>query len=142
VRASREACIAIAVAAVAVAAMAIDHLIGTESEPGESEGAEPFVFVGTSVVALALTAALFRFAVMPARRDPNTAGKRSILYGVLAVVALPLLFLAIPFPFAGAAVALGLVGRDGRRRAPAIAAVVIGVLVVALGVGAYLYELL
>ena len=53
----RIASIAVAVGLVSVATMAIDHLIGTESEPGESEGAEPFVFIGTSVLALALTAA-------------------------------------------------------------------------------------
>jgi hypothetical protein len=33
---ARDASIAVSVAAVSVATMAIDHLIGTEAEPGES----------------------------------------------------------------------------------------------------------
>ena len=139
---SREAAIAAAVAAAAVLAMAIDHLIGTESEPGESQSAEPMVFVATSLLALGLTIALFRFVVMPLRRDPDRAGRRAILYSLFAVLTVPLLFLALPFPFAGAAIALGLIGRDGHRRRLATAASAIGVLVVALCLGAYTAELL
>ena len=137
----RETWIAVVVAAVSVVAMAIDHLIGTEDEPGESQAAEPVAFVATTVLALALTAVLFRFVVAPTRRDPDRAATRAILYSAFAVVTVPLLFLAIPFPFAGAAVALGLVGRDGRRRRLATAAVVIGALVVVLGLGVYVAEL-
>jgi energy-converting hydrogenase Eha subunit A len=122
--------------------MAIDHLIGTNAERDESQAAEPIAFFATSALALALTAAFFRFVVVPASGDPDVAGKRAILYSVFAVVTVPLLFLAVPFPFAGVAIALGLIGRDGRRRRLATAAAVIGVAVVALGLGAYVTELL
>jgi hypothetical protein len=121
--------------------MAIDHLIGTEAEPDESQAAEPIAFVASTALALALTFVLFRFVVAPASRDPDGAGKTAILYSVFAVVTVPLLFLAVPFPFAGAAIALGLIGREGGRGRLATAAAVIGVLVVALGVGAYVAEL-
>lgn len=139
--ASRETLLAVAVAAVSVATMAIDHLIGTEDEPGESQAAEPIVFVATAGLALTLTAVLFRFVIRPASRDPDGAARRAILYSVLAVVTVPLLFLAVPFPFAGAAIALGLIGRDGRRRRLATTGAVIGALVVALGLGVYVAEL-
>jgi hypothetical protein len=129
------------VAAVSVATMAVDHLIGTEAERDESQAAEPIAFVAATALALALTFVLFRFVVAPARGDPDGAGKRAILYSVFAVVTVPLLFLAVPFPFAGAATALGLIGRDGRRRRLATTGAAIGVLVIALGVGAYVAEL-
>jgi energy-converting hydrogenase Eha subunit A len=141
VAATRETVIAVAVAAASVATMAIDHLIGTEPERDESQPAEPIAFVATTALALALTAALFRYVVKPARGDPDGAGRRAILYGAFAVVTVPLLFLAVPFPFAGAAIALGLLGRDGRRRRLATTAAVLGTLVVALGLGAYVVEL-
>ena len=139
--ASRETSIAVAVGAVSVATMAIDHLIGTEAERDESQAAEPIVFLATAALALALTFVLFRFVVTPARRDSDRAGRTAILYSVFAVATVPLLFLAVPFPFAGAAIALGLIGRDGRRSRLASAAVVIGVLVVAVGFGAYVADL-
>ena len=137
----RETTIAVAVAAVSVVTMAIDHLIGTESEPDESGAAEPIAFVASTALALALTGVLFRFVVRPAHRDPDAAATKAIVCSVLAVATVPLLFLAVPFPFAGAGIALGLLGRDGERRRLATAAAVIGALVVALGLGAYLAEL-
>jgi hypothetical protein len=141
VAATRETSIAVAVAAVSVVTMAIDHLIGTEAERDESQAAEPIAFVATTALALVLTGVLFRFVVRPAYADANGAATRAIVCSVLAVATVPLLFLAVPFPLAGAAIALGLLGRDGRRRRLATAAAVIGVLVIALGLGAYLAEL-
>jgi cytochrome bd-type quinol oxidase subunit 2 len=141
VAAARDTWIAVGVAVVSIATMAIDHLIGTENERDESQAAEPIAFVASAALALALTAVLFHFVVRPARRDPDVAVRRAILYSAFAVATVPLLFLAVPFPFAGAAIALGLVGRDGRRPRLATAAVVIGALIVALGLAAYLAEL-
>jgi hypothetical protein len=131
------AAIAVAVAAVSVVTMAIDHLIGTESERDESQSAEPIAFVITTAIALALTAVLFRQVVGRAHRQPQTIPLKAIACSVLAVATLPLLFLAVPFPLAGAGMALGLMGREGRRARLATAAVVIGALVVVLGLGAY-----
>jgi hypothetical protein len=136
----REAWIGLATAGFAVAAMAVDHLVGTEDNGDEGTFADPWVFLGTSAGALVLTALLFRFVVRS--DDPLRAPSRAIACGLLAVLSLPLLFLAVPFPFAGAAVALGLIGREGRRRRLAAAGIVLGVLVLLLGAGAYTFELL
>jgi hypothetical protein len=133
----RETVIAFGVAAVSVVTMAIDHLIGTESERDESQAAEPIVFVATTALALALTGVLFGFVVRRAYPDPGGSATKAIACSALSVATLPLLFLAVPFPFAGAGIALGLLGLDGRRPRLATAAVVIGALVIALGVGAY-----
>ena len=132
----REAAVAIVVALVSVATMAVDHLFGTEGD--DAWPVDPVAFFISTAIALTLVFVLFRFVVAPARGDPDRAGKRALVYGVLAVVTVPLLFLAIPFPFAGAAAALGFVGRDGRHRRRATAGVVIGALVVVLGLGAYI----
>src|SRR5215210_7418225 len=134
----RETEIAIVVGAVSVVTMAIDHLIGTEAEPDESQAAEPIVFFATSALALALTVVLFRFVVRPARRDAERAARRAVLYAAFAVVTVPLLFLAVPFPFAGAAIAMGLTGRASRRRRLATAGAAVGAVIVALGLAAYL----
>jgi hypothetical protein len=133
---TREAAVAIAVAVVSVATMAIDHLVGTEGD--DSWPVDPVAFFISTAIALTLIVVLFRFVVAPARADPDRAGKRALLYGVLAVVTVPLLFLAVPFPFAGTAAALGLIGRDGRHHRRATAGVVLGALVVALGLAAYI----
>jgi hypothetical protein len=63
--------------------------------------------------------------------------RRSGERGVLAVATVPLLFAAVPFPLAGAAIALGLMGREGSGRGLSTAAVVVGALVLALGLGVY-----
>jgi hypothetical protein len=133
--------IAIAVAVVSVATMAIDHLIGNEDDGDDSWAVDPGAFFISTGIALALTFVLFRFVVEPARSDLDGAGKRALVYSFLAVLTLPLLFLALPFPFAGAAIALGLFGREGRRSGLATAAIVIGVLVVVLGLGGYISAL-
>jgi hypothetical protein len=136
----REAWIGVATAGLAVAAMVVDHLVGTEDDGDDAAFADPWVFLGTAAGALALTALLFRFVVRS--DDPLRAPTRAIACGLLAVLSLPLLFLAVPFPFAGAALALGLIGREGRRRGLAAAGIVLGATVLALGVGAYTFELL
>ena len=136
----RETWIGVATAGIAVAAMAVDHLIGTEGDGDEGTFADPWVFLATSAGALVLTALLFRFVVRS--DDRHRAPTRAIACGLLAVLSLPLLFVAVPFPFAGAAVGLGLIGREGRRRRVAAAGIVLGALVLALGAGAYTFELL
>jgi hypothetical protein len=83
---------------------------------------------------------LFRLIVRS--DDPLRAPTRAIACGLLAVLSLPLVFLAVPFPFAGAAIALGLRGREGRRRGLATAGIVLGAVVLALAVAAYTFELL
>jgi hypothetical protein len=140
-RISRETLIAVAVSGEALLAMAVDHLIGTEPDEGGEENtfAEPGVFVGTAVGALIVTLLLFRYIVR--RTDPDRAGTQAITCGLLAILALPLLFLAVPFPLAGAGLALGLIGREGRRRGLATAGTAIGAVVLGLAGGAYAFEL-
>jgi hypothetical protein len=143
-RVSRETVIAIIVAAVVVTTMAIDHLIGTKDQPGDEEGlADPAAFLLSVAVSLTLAAFLFGFVVRRSMRDePDRAAKKAIVCALLAIPAIALLFLGLPFPLAGAAVALGLLGREGTRRRLATAAVLIGALVLALGTGAYVAALL
>jgi hypothetical protein len=107
--------IGVATAGLAVAAMAVDHLIGTEDDGDDGTFADPWVFLATSAGVLLLTALLFRFVVRS--DDRQRAPTKAIACGLLAVLSLPLLFLAVPFPFAGAAVALELIGREQTARA-------------------------
>jgi hypothetical protein len=137
---SRETVVGVVASLAAVFAMAVDHLIGTDD--GDDERfAEPGVFVGTAAAAIVATFLLFRFVVRGSVDKPDRAATKAIACSLLAVLTLPLLFLAAPFPFAGAGIALGLIGRDGRRRRLATAGVVLGAGVLALGVGAYLFAL-
>ena len=139
---SRETVIAVAVSAVVVATMAIDHLVGTESEPGETGLADPATFVLSVVLALALVVLCFGLFVRRAVRDePEESTLKAVAFSLLAVLTVPLLFLAVPFPFAGAGLALGLHARDGRRWLLATAAVVVGGFVLGLGAVAYLVAL-
>ena len=129
-RVSGDTLVALVVSALLVAAMAIDHLVGTSTEPGEESGlADPGAFVASSVVSLVLMAVLFVFVV---RRtpDPDVAGRRGLLCSGLAVPAVVLAFLGLPYPFAAAGIALGLRGRSGRHGRLATTAVALGSLVV------------
>ena len=142
-RISRETSIGVAVSALAVGAMGIDHLIGTESQPGDDSGlADPAAFLISVALSLALAALLFGVVVRQGTRDdPDRAAKKAIACSLLAVPAIALLFLGLPFPLAGAGIALGLLGREGSRQRLATAAVGIGALVIAFGAGAYIVAL-
>ena len=141
---SRESKIGLAVSALTVGAMAVDHLIGTEDEPGDDAGlADPAAFLISVALSLILAALLFGVVVRRAARDenPDRAAGKAIACALLAVPAMALLFLGLPFPLAGAAIALGLIGREGTRSRIATAAVAVGALVIALGAGAYVVAL-
>ena len=141
---SRESTIGLAVSALSVGAMAIDHLIGTEDEAGDEPGlADPAAFLISVALSLTLAAFLFGVVVRGAARDenPDRSARKAIACALFAVPAMALLFLGLPFPLAGAAIALGVIGRDGTRSRIATAAVVVGALVIALGAGAYVVAL-
>jgi hypothetical protein len=139
---SRETVIAVAVSAVVVGTMAIDHLIGT-SDPDEPGLEDPGAFALSVGLALALVALFFGRVVRRAVRDePEESTLKAVAFSLLSVLTLPLIFLAVPFPFAGAGLALGLHAREGRRWVLATAAVVAGGFVLALGAVAYLLALL
>jgi hypothetical protein len=132
----RSLVVAVGVAILLVAAMAIDHLIGTERDDGEGTGlADPGAFVFSIVVSGVLMAVLFLFIV---RRtwEPDVAAKRGAVCSALAVPAVVLAFLGLPYPLAAAGIALGFRGRLGARKTLAAAAVVVGsVIVGALTIG-------
>ena len=139
---SRETAIAVAVSFVVVGTMAIDHLVGT-SDPDEPGFEDPGAFVFSVALALALVALFFGRVVRRAvREEPEDSTLKAVALSLLGVLTLPLIFLAVPFPFAGAGLALGLHARNGRRWVLATAAVVAGAFVLALGAVAYLTALL
>jgi hypothetical protein len=130
-RPSRDIAVASAVATFLVAGMAIDHLVGTESDPGEDSGlADPGAFVLSTILSLALMAALF-LLVVRRTHNPAAAATRGAVCSGLAIPAVVLSFLGLPFPLAAAGIALGLRGRTGEQRRLANADVVVGSLVVA-----------
>jgi 4-amino-4-deoxy-L-arabinose transferase-like glycosyltransferase len=137
----REQVVGAVASLAAVFAMAVDHLFGTDDSDDE-RFAEPGVFIGTAAAAVVATVLLFRLVVRGSAEEPDRAATKAIACSLLAVLTLPLLFLAAPFPFAGAGIALGLIGRDGRRRGLATAGLVLGLGVLVLGVGAYLFALI
>jgi hypothetical protein len=131
-RLSQETTIALAVSALGVAALAVDHLVGTEEGSDEESGlADPAAFLVGAAVTIALVVLVFGVVVRRARDDPDVAARRAIVCSALAVPALALVFLGLPFPLAGAGIALGLRGQEGLRSRRATAAIVIGALVLA-----------
>ena len=140
---SRDAIVALTVSALLIIAMAIDHLVGTDSDPDEESGlADPGAFVLSVALSLALTALLFAVVVPKARDDPADAAVRGIACSALAIPAIVLAFLGLPYPLAAAGIALGLRGREGSRRRLASAAVAIGALVVTAITVGYVVALL
>jgi hypothetical protein len=137
---SRETRIGIAVTALAVAAMAVDHLLG--DDPGLED---PPVFLVSAALCILLAAFVFGWLVprtTSAADAAERAAKRALLLSALAVVAIPALFwLGLPFVLAGGGIALGLVGRQSRHDRLALAAVVLGGLVIALGTVGYAAQL-
>jgi hypothetical protein len=100
---SRDAIVALTVSALLIIAMAIDHLVGTDSDPDEESGlADPGAFVLSVALSLALTALLFAVVVPKARDDPADAAVRGIACSALAIPAIVLAFLGLPYPLAAA----------------------------------------
>jgi hypothetical protein len=122
---SREAAIGIATTALAVVAMVFDHLIPDD----------PVAF-GISVALSAVVAAFLFLRVIPrtkaAEEPEELAAKRALICGLLAVPALVLVWVGIPFPVAGGAIALGLIGCRGPRRRRALVAIALGLVVLVL----------
>lgn len=141
-RLSRDAIVALAVAALLIAAMAIDHLVGTDNDPSEESGlADPGAFVLSVVLSLVVMAVLFLFVVSRAT-NPDDAAKRGALCSALAIPAVVLAFLGLPFALAAAGIVLGLRGRRGRRRRLATAAIALGSLIVVAITASYVGALI
>ena len=133
-RVSRETGIGVGVSAMAVVAMLFEHVLDGDSAPS--------AFLLSAGVSLALAAVVFG-RVVPRAKASATAGewaaKRGIACSLLAVLALPALWLGLPYPLAGGGIALGLLGRGGERRRLAAVAIAVGAVVLLVGV-AYLAD--
>jgi hypothetical protein len=127
---STEAAIGVFAGVLAVGAMAVDHLIHGDAA----------FFVITSAIALTVAGALFGRVIPRTKASPAAsvlAARRAMLCSGLAVLSIPTLFVGLPFVLGCAGVALGLLGRDGARRRPAVAAITLGALVVLFSVGVF-----
>ena len=113
--------------ALGLAAMAVDHLLG--DDPGLED---PPAFLISAAFILVIATVLFGGVVRRARDRRRV----SFFLALLAVVSLPLVWLGVPFAVAPAAIALGLRG-EGRL---ATSAIVIGVVVLLLVTGGYVYS--
>ena len=111
--------------------MVVDHWLGDESGIDD-----PAAFFGSTAGCLIVAAFLFGSVIPNTKRHPeraDRAARQGIVCSVLGLVTLPAIFLGFPVVLGGAGIALGLLGRDGRHRALATAAIVIGVLPVVAG---------
>ena len=130
---AQETGIGIGVTALAIVAMVFDHLIGDE----QGFPVDPPAFVIGAGLSLGLAVILFGVVVPRTRADPvsaERAAKRGFICSLLAVVALPAIWLGPPFILAGGGVALGLLGSDGKRKWLARAAILVGTIVVLVGI--------
>jgi hypothetical protein len=136
---SRETWIGVGAAAIGIAAMAIDHLL----EDSGSFDADRAAFVYTSALVLVVTGLVFGREVPRVKAQPSPpagAITPGFVCASIAVLGMPFtLWLGLPFPLGGGALAFGLMAREGerRRRRSATIMAVLGAAVVALGAFAY-----
>lgn len=118
---------------VALGAMAVDHLLGTDREPGESGLADPPTFAISAALCAVAAVALFGWVVPRAlRRGPDRAASTALVLSIAAVVpGIAFWWLGFPVVVAGAGVALGLEARVGPRRGRAVAAAALGAIAIA-----------
>ena len=128
---SREAVIGVAACVVAIIAMVVDHWLGDESGIDD-----PAAFFVSTAGCLIVAAFLFGRVIPDTKRHPeraDRAARQGIVCSALGLITLPAIFLGFPVVLGAAGIALGLLGRDGRHRALATAAIVIGALPVLAG---------
>ena len=118
--------------------MAVDHLLGTDPDPGESGLADPVTFAVAIALCAGAAALLFGWVLPRSRREGSV---RATVIGFVAslvsvVPGIAFVWLGFPLVVAGAGVELGLEGRRGARGRLAVAAVVIGAALIAFA-GAY-----
>jgi hypothetical protein len=124
---------AIGATALAIVAMFFDHMLDIE-EPFPADW--PAFAISVALI-LVLAAIVFGVVVRRTTSSPDhadLAGKRGLVCSILSVLALPAIWLGLPFVLAGGGVTLGALGRHGRRRRLAVAAIAIGVIVLVLGI--------
>lgn len=121
--------------------MAVDHLLGTDREEGETGLADPATFAISAALCLVAAALLFGWLVSRMKRaGPGRAAAVGLACSVLSVLpGIGFLWLGFPFVVAGAGIELGLDGRRGARRRLAFVAVAVGSGLAVFGVLAYAY---
>jgi hypothetical protein len=122
--------------------MAVDHLLGTDRDEGDSGLADPATFAISAALCLAAAALLFGWLVPRTRRaGPGRAAAVGFACSVLSVLpGVGFVWLGFPFVVAGAGIELGLDARSGARRRLALVAVTLGSALVVFGAVAYAYE--
>ena len=128
-----QSALAAGVTALAIVAMFFDHMIDVE----EGFPADPVAFAISAALVLALAAIVFGIVVPRATRDPalpERAATRGFVCSLVSVLSLPGVWLGLPFVLAGGAITLGLLGRASERRRLAIAAIVVGAVVLVLAI--------
>ena len=142
VQQSRVSWIALAALGVALAAMAVDHLLGTEPDAGESGLADPATFAVSAVLTLAAAGFLFGWLVPRVlNKGEERVASVGLVCSIVSVVpGIAFLWLGFPYACAGAGVQLGRYGRRGARAGRALAAVVLGTAVLLLGSAFVIFE--
>jgi len=127
---SRETVIGVVVTVLALVAMVFDHLLG--EDPGLED---PVAFLIAAAFTLGAAGIVFRLVVPRAKADPNPgarAAKHGFVLSLVSVLSITLIWLGVTFVIAGGAIALGLLGRRSERPRMAVAAIVIGAIVLGL----------
>jgi hypothetical protein len=123
------------IAGITILLMLIGYLPGTT---GEVIGG-----IVLTLVSLAVMAAIF-LRLIPRQHEPDARPARvALILGVVAIVTILVFWTALPFAFGAGAIALGLIGRDigaaTGRQGHSTAAIVLGVLAIAIAFVALLF---
>ncbi|HEX2346751.1 MAG TPA: hypothetical protein VHI12_09205 [Gaiellaceae bacterium] len=138
-RVTRDTWIGLASLLFASAAMALDHLVGNESESPDTGLVDPVAFAVSVALSSGVAVLLFGSVVPRAEnRGPERAAVIGAILSVLSFVpGIGFLWLGFPFVIAGAGIALALVGLSGTRRRLAIVALAIAALPILVGTAFY-----
>lgn len=119
--------------------MAVDHLLGNESDNPDTGLVDPVAFVVSVALSIGVAVLLFGRVVPRAEsRGPERAAVVGVILSVLSFVpGIGFLWLGFPFVIAGAGIALGLVGLSGARRRLAILALAIAAAPILVGTSFY-----
>jgi hypothetical protein len=119
--------------------MAVDHLLGNESESPDTGLVDPVAFVVSVLLSIGVAVLLFGWVVPRAEsRGPERAAVVGVILSVLSFVpGIGFLWLGFHFVIAGAGIALGLVGLSGARRRLAILALALAAAPILAGTSFY-----
>jgi hypothetical protein len=129
---TRETAIGVVVTGIALVAMAFDHLVG--NDPGLDD---PVAFLIAAVLTLGGAVLVFGLVIPRAKSGADAAaraGKHGFVLSLVSVLGIALIWLGVTFVLAGGAIALGLLGHRGEHRRMALAAIVIGSIVLGMSV--------